>query len=62
MATLSIGLYLLLEGAIPTAILYPMRRELNRVAYTFNPLGPCGMLPLEVSKQRKKERAHELCG
>ena len=29
-ATLSIGLYLLLEGAIPTAKLYPKRRGVNK--------------------------------
>jgi hypothetical protein len=28
-ATLSIGLYLLLEGPVPTRVLYPARRRIN---------------------------------
>jgi hypothetical protein len=28
-ATLSIGLYLLLEGPVPTGVLYPARRRIN---------------------------------
>jgi hypothetical protein len=54
-ATLSIGLYLLLEGAYPTTILYPKRLGLNPfLAYTFSSLGRCGMSLLEVSEAARE--------